>query len=49
MDYLTYLDDNNDIKIINNLFLKLYCRNEYMFDCYKHNIKYHFNNLLTNK
>jgi hypothetical protein len=45
----TYIDHNNDTQISNNLFLKLYCQNEYMFDCYKYNCKYNFTSLLTKK
>lgn len=48
-DMTSYLDENDNKQVINNLFLKLYCRNEYMFDCYRQNIKYHLEALLKNK
>jgi hypothetical protein len=48
-DLCTYLDDKNEIQIIQNIFLKLYCQNEYMFDCYKYNIEYNFEKIIKEK
>ena len=48
-DMSTYLDENDNIQVVNNFFFKLFCRNEYMFDCYRQNIKFHFESLLKNK
>jgi hypothetical protein len=41
-----HLNENDDEVIIENSFFNLFTTNEYMFDCYKSNIKYYFEKIL---